>query len=107
MNKKTLTSLFSEAVYQIPDYQRGYAWEEKQWKDFTQDIDALVEEKAKLTGHYTKPLFLRRYHSKVITLTKVSRNHQLSHSVMSWMRVRSLILAALSRAISPSSSSGF
>jgi hypothetical protein len=51
MNKKTLTSLFAEALYQIPDYQRGYAWEEKQWKDFIQDIDALIEDN--LTGHYT------------------------------------------------------
>ena len=51
MNKKTLTSLFAEAIYQIPDYQRGYAWEEKQWKDFIQDIDALVDEK--VTSHYT------------------------------------------------------
>jgi len=51
MNKKTLTSLFAEALYQIPDYQRGYAWEEKQWKEFIQDIDALVEDK--VSGHYT------------------------------------------------------
>ena len=51
MNKKTLTSLFAAAIYQIPDYQRGYAWEEKQWKDFIQDIDALVDEEVK--GHYT------------------------------------------------------
>ncbi len=51
MNKKTLTSLFAEAIYQIPDYQRGYAWEEKQWKDFIQDIDALVDDQ--VTSHYT------------------------------------------------------
>lgn len=51
MNKKTLNSLFAEALYQIPDYQRGYAWEEKQWKDFIQDIDALVEDR--VSGHYT------------------------------------------------------
>lgn len=51
MNKKTLTSLFAEAIYQIPDYQRGYAWEEKQLKDFIQDIDALVDEQ--VTSHYT------------------------------------------------------
>lgn len=51
MDKKTLTSLFAEGIYQIPDYQRGYAWEEKQWRDFIQDIDALVEDK--VTGHYT------------------------------------------------------
>lgn len=41
MNKKTLISLFAESLFQIPDYQRGYAWEEKQWKDFIQDIDAV------------------------------------------------------------------
>ena len=51
MDKKTLTSLFAENLYQIPDYQRGYAWEKKQRRDFIQDIDALVEER--LTGHYT------------------------------------------------------
>ena len=52
MNKKTLTSLFAESLFQIPDYQRGYAWEEKQWKDFIQDIDALVEDD-NVTSHYT------------------------------------------------------
>ncbi|MHB1458208.1 MAG: DUF262 domain-containing protein [Armatimonadota bacterium] len=51
MDKKTLTSLFAESIYHIPDYQRGYAWEEKQWKDFVQDIDALVDEKVR--SHYT------------------------------------------------------
>ena len=51
MNKETLTGLFAKAIYQIPDYQRGYAWEEKQWKDFIQDIDALVDEQ--VTSHYT------------------------------------------------------
>lgn len=51
MKGKTLTGLFSEAIYQIPDYQRGYAWEDKQWKDFIQDIDALVDEG--VSSHYT------------------------------------------------------
>jgi hypothetical protein len=51
MNKKTLISLFAESLFQIPDYQRGYAWEEKQWKDFIQDIDALVDEG--MPSHYT------------------------------------------------------
>lgn len=52
MNKETLLSLFAGGLYQIPDYQRGYAWEEKQWKDFIQDIDALVEEN-NFSSHYT------------------------------------------------------
>lgn len=51
MNKKTLTSLFAESLFRIPDYQRGYAWESKQWKDFIQDIDALIDED--VANHYT------------------------------------------------------
>ena len=51
MDKKTLTSLFVDYLFQIPDYQRGYAWEWLQLIDFIQDIDALVDDG--LTGHYT------------------------------------------------------
>ena len=51
MEKKTLSDLFEGKLFQIPDYQRGYAWEEKQLKDFTQDIDALVDDR--ITSHYT------------------------------------------------------
>jgi hypothetical protein len=51
MEKKTLSSLLEGKIFQIPDYQRGYAWEEEQWKDFVQDIDALIDDK--ITSHYT------------------------------------------------------
>ena len=51
MKGKTLKGLFAEAIYRIPDYQRGYAWEDRQWDDFIQDIDALVDEK--ISSHYT------------------------------------------------------
>ena len=51
MEKKTLASLLEGKIFQIPAYQRGYAWEEKQLKDFAQDIDALIDNKK--TSHYT------------------------------------------------------
>ena len=51
MEKKTLSNLLEGKIFKIPDYQRGYAWEEKQWKDFLQDIDALIDDK--ITSHYT------------------------------------------------------
>ena len=51
MEKKTLSNLLEGKIFQIPDYQRGYAWEEKQLKDFTQDIDALIDDK--IISHYT------------------------------------------------------
>jgi hypothetical protein len=51
MQKQTLHQLLSQNLYQIPSYQRGYAWEEKQWKEFAQDVDALVEDG--VSSHYT------------------------------------------------------
>jgi len=52
MNKQTLSSLFEGKIFRVPDYQRGYAWEEKQWKDFIEDIDALVTD-GRISSHYT------------------------------------------------------
>lgn len=51
MNKQTLTKLISENLFQIPDYQRGYAWEKRQWDDFIQDLDALADDEVR--SHYT------------------------------------------------------
>ena len=51
MEKRNLTDLLSTTLYAIPDYQRGYAWDNKQWKDFAEDIDALIDED--IRHHYT------------------------------------------------------
>ena len=51
MEKKTLSNILEGKIFKIPDYQRGYAWEEKQWKDFVQDIDALIDDE--INSHYT------------------------------------------------------
>ncbi|MAM30276.1 MAG: hypothetical protein CMC13_14760 [Flavobacteriaceae bacterium] len=60
MEKKTLSNILEGKIFTIPDYQRGYAWEEPQWKDFVQDIDALVDEK--IVSHYTGTIVI--YQSK-------------------------------------------
>ncbi|MCD8416083.1 DUF262 domain-containing HNH endonuclease family protein [Tenacibaculum dicentrarchi] len=51
MEKQTLSKLLNDKIFNIPDYQRGFAWETKQLNDFTQDIDALIDEK--IISHYT------------------------------------------------------
>ncbi len=51
MQKQTLRQLLTPNLFQIPSYQRGYAWEEQQWAEFIQDLDALVEDN--ITAHYT------------------------------------------------------
>ena len=42
-SKLTLQQLLAGNVFKIPDYQRGYAWEQPQIKDFIDDIDDLVK----------------------------------------------------------------
>jgi uncharacterized protein with ParB-like and HNH nuclease domain len=34
----TLSKIFTERLFRIPDYQRGYAWTDKQLRDFWNDI---------------------------------------------------------------------
>ncbi|PNG84214.1 DUF262 domain-containing protein [Pseudomonas putida] len=51
---KSISKIFSEVIFRIPDYQRGYSWEEKHLKDFWSDIEQLP----KGNNHYTGVLTL-------------------------------------------------
>lgn len=39
----SLQEIFTQRIFRIPDYQRGYAWEEEQLKDLWQDIKNLYD----------------------------------------------------------------
>lgn len=52
----SLSKIFTERLFRIPDYQRGYAWKEAQLKDFWNDILQLEEGK----NHYTGVLTLEK-----------------------------------------------
>ena len=52
MNKQSLKDLLPGNLFRIPKYQRGYAWEKKQWNDFVEDLDALVTDE-NVKFHYT------------------------------------------------------
>lgn len=43
---KSLSKIFSEVIFRIPDYQRGYSWESKHLKDFWNDIEQLPDNKS-------------------------------------------------------------
>jgi uncharacterized protein with ParB-like and HNH nuclease domain len=47
---KTIGEIFSNQVFRIPDYQRGYAWEEKQWDDLLEDLELLPDGRSHFTG---------------------------------------------------------
>lgn len=49
-NLYTFHSLFSQWRYHIPDYQRGYAWGEDQWRDLMDDLSTLTDDNDHFTG---------------------------------------------------------
>lgn len=48
-----LESLFKEKIFRIPDYQRGYAWQKAQYKDFWEDLVNLQKERSHYAGVIT------------------------------------------------------
>lgn len=40
---QTIEEIFSGRIFQITDYQRGYAWEKRQWDDFLEDLDLCLK----------------------------------------------------------------
>ena len=59
---KSLDSLFREKIFRIPDYQRGYAWQKSQLKDFWEDLINLSGDRS----HYTGVLTLKEVGSKEV-----------------------------------------
>ena len=58
----TLPELFNNNVFRIPDYQRGYAWTNKELQEFWDDLDLLA-------SHPSQP-----HYFGVLTLEKVPDN---------------------------------
>lgn len=50
---QSLSKLFTERLFRIPDYQRGYAWGERQVSDFWNDLVNVEDEKSHYAGVIT------------------------------------------------------
>lgn len=61
---QSISKIFTEKLLRIPDYQRGYAWGEKQFKDFWSDIVQLEEGKNHYVGVLTLERVLKETYSK-------------------------------------------
>ena len=57
-----LFELFNGKIFRIPDYQRGYAWEEKQLVELWDDLDEIPEENGAYKKHYTGTIYLEEIH---------------------------------------------
>lgn len=49
-NVLSIEELFSGRIFQVPDYQRGYAWEGRQVNDFIEDLELLSVHREHYTG---------------------------------------------------------
>lgn len=50
---QSLSEIFNNKIFRIPDFQRGYSWEERQLEDFWEDIQNLNSDKIHYIGLLT------------------------------------------------------
>jgi len=55
-NARNIDELFAGKIFRVPDYQRAYAWDRKNWEDFWNDIKEGLETQ---TPHYWGTITLR------------------------------------------------
>jgi hypothetical protein len=56
----TLSELFgTQRRYEIPRFQRSYAWEEDQWEELWLDVQKVMEDPRGLEGHFLGPIVLQ------------------------------------------------
>ncbi len=65
METYTIEKVFSNRLFRIPDYQRGYAWEKQQHQDFVEDLELLGPGQQ----HFFGTLILRAHsdHMDIVT----------------------------------------
>ena len=49
----SLSEIFNQKIFRIPDFQRGYSWTEEQLEDFWGDIQNLKSDRIHYTGLLT------------------------------------------------------
>lgn len=60
MEAQNLSELFSTRIFRIPDYQRGYAWGEKQLSELWDDLEEIpIDKNGEYKKHYTGTIFLK------------------------------------------------
>lgn len=57
---QSVQDIFQHKLFRIPDYQRGYAWEENQWLDLLEDLELLEDDQE----HYTGTLVIHEAHDE-------------------------------------------
>ena len=70
-NLESLDVILRENLLRIPDYQRGYSWEEKEVKDFWEDLELIL-------GN-------RNHYAGVLTFEQVDKNTYEQWKTDNWL----------------------
>ncbi len=76
-NLKTLKELFNDRIYSIPDYQRGYIWDEQQLADYWEDLQNI-----KNTPHYMGVLSLKAREDENNAFEVIDGQQRLTTSII-------------------------
>ena len=90
---QSLTEIFQNRLFRIPDYQRGYAWQMPQLVDFWDDVMNLQEGR----NHYTGLLSLKPLKRKDITswgndVWMVDKGYKACHIVDGQQRLTTFVV---------------
>ena len=68
-----LAQVFATKAFRIPDYQRGYAWGERQWNDLWEDIWDMTEDNIskEYQPHFTGTITLKEINKDAIPLEEL------------------------------------
>ncbi len=96
-NVHTIEEIFAGKILKVPDYQRGYAWDERNWDDFLDDLDLLEPGKQ----HYTGTLVLHSPNGGGQRRDEEGRSYEVFHVVDGQQRLTTtvLLLDALRREV--------
>ena len=62
---QSLSQIFQNKIFRIPDYQRGYAWQDPQLRDFWEDLINLQEDRYHYTGLLSLKVLSRKEAKKL------------------------------------------
>ncbi len=95
-NLMSVERLFEGKVFRVPDYQRNYSWEARQWEDFWNDIKDGLETH---TEHYWGTIILRKIKGEFFYFKEEEKRYEVYEVVDGQQRLTTLYLffLALSR----------
>jgi len=85
---QTIQQVFSDKLLQVPDYQRGYAWDERQWQDLIEDLEVLQIKQE----HYTGTLVLHHDSSMQATIDEEGNSLDIYNVVDGQQRLTTIII---------------